>query len=83
MAGSDDDRVVGRAQRRIPEPIARSTKAGYLSLMTIKAMCTTCNRTVYVDAGDTPVCPVCSSPLLETVESVESLDEEKLSEQGS
>ena len=39
--------------------------------MAISAFCTTCQRTVYVEAGDTPVCPVCSSPLLETVESVE------------
>lgn len=38
--------------------------------MTIQAMCTTCKRTVYVDADDTPVCPVCSSPLLETVDSL-------------
>lgn len=50
--------------------------------MTIKAMCTTCQRTVYVDADDTPVCPVCSSPLLETVESLEARDEEKTSEKG-
>jgi Zn finger protein HypA/HybF involved in hydrogenase expression len=49
--------------------------------MTLKAFCTTCQRTVYVDGNDTPVCPVCSSPLLETIESreeqpVESLEEE-------
>ncbi|HWL65626.1 MAG TPA: hypothetical protein VNP73_06590 [Actinomycetota bacterium] len=37
--------------------------------MAISAFCTTCQRTVYVEEGDTPVCPVCSSPLLETVES--------------
>ncbi|MFN2593761.1 MAG: hypothetical protein ABR579_02590 [Actinomycetota bacterium] len=35
--------------------------------MALDAFCTTCQRTVYVDDGDTPVCPVCSSPLLETV----------------
>jgi RNA polymerase subunit RPABC4/transcription elongation factor Spt4 len=36
--------------------------------MAFSAFCTTCQRTVYVEKGDTPVCPVCSSPLLETVE---------------
>ena len=44
--------------------------------MTLKAFCTTCQRTVYVDGNDTPVCPVCSSPLLETIESREELEEE-------
>jgi RNA polymerase subunit RPABC4/transcription elongation factor Spt4 len=32
----------------------------------LKAFCTTCQRTVYIDDGDTPVCPVCSNPLIET-----------------
>ena len=36
--------------------------------MALTAFCTTCQRTVYVDENDTPVCPVCSSPLLETVD---------------
>lgn len=36
--------------------------------MTLKAFCTTCQRDVYVSEEETPVCPVCSSPLLETVE---------------
>ena len=27
-------------------------------------LCTTCRRTVYIEVDDTPVCPVCSSPLL-------------------
>ena len=39
--------------------------------MAMSAFCTTCQRTVYVEEGDTPVCPVCSSPLLETIENVE------------
>ena len=51
-------------------------------MMTIKAMCTTCQRTVYVNADDTPVCPVCSSPLLETLESLDALDEEQVPEPG-
>ena len=38
--------------------------------MALTAFCTTCQRTVYVDEAETPVCPVCSSPLLETVESM-------------
>ena len=36
--------------------------------MALNAFCTTCQRTVYIEEGHTPVCPVCSSPLLETVE---------------
>ncbi len=40
--------------------------------MTLKAFCTTCQRTVYVDEDHTPACPVCSSPLLETIESREN-----------
>jgi predicted amidophosphoribosyltransferase len=36
--------------------------------MAARAFCPTCQRNVYVNDGDTPVCPVCSSPLLETVD---------------
>ncbi len=42
--------------------------------MAISAFCTTCQRTVYVEDGETPVCPVCSSPLLETIDA--GVDEE-------
>ncbi len=42
------------------------TEAGYLSRMALTGFCTVCQRTVYVDAESTPICPVCSSPLLET-----------------
>lgn len=35
--------------------------------MALTSFCTTCQRTVYIEERDTPVCPVCSSPLLETV----------------
>ncbi|MDQ3878313.1 MAG: hypothetical protein M3290_08205 [Actinomycetota bacterium] len=35
--------------------------------MALDGFCSTCQRTVYFDDGDTPICPVCSSPLLETV----------------
>lgn len=35
--------------------------------MALTSFCTTCQRTVYIEEQDTPVCPVCSSPLLETV----------------
>ena len=48
--------------------------------MTIEAMCTTCQRTVYINADDTPVCPVCSSPLLETVDSLKPRDDEEVSD---
>lgn len=37
--------------------------------MAMTAFCTTCQRTVYVEEGKTPICPVCSTPLVETVES--------------
>jgi DNA-directed RNA polymerase subunit RPC12/RpoP len=36
--------------------------------MALTAYCSTCERTVYIEEGDTPVCPVCSSPLLETTD---------------
>jgi hypothetical protein len=36
--------------------------------MALKAFCTTCQRVVYVDDDKTPICPVCSSPLLQTTE---------------
>jgi RNA polymerase subunit RPABC4/transcription elongation factor Spt4 len=42
--------------------------------MALTAFCTTCQRTVYVEEGDTPVCPVCSSPVLETVENIPEED---------
>ena len=35
--------------------------------MALSAFCTTCNRTVYVEEEHTPVCPVCSTPLLAAV----------------
>jgi RNA polymerase subunit RPABC4/transcription elongation factor Spt4 len=43
--------------------------------MALTAFCTTCQRTVYVEEGKTPICPVCSTPLLETVESDDPTDE--------
>jgi Zn finger protein HypA/HybF involved in hydrogenase expression len=43
-------------------------KEGYRLVMALTAFCTVCQRTVYIEDGETPVCPVCSSPLLETVE---------------
>ena len=36
--------------------------------MALTAFCNTCQRTVYIEETDTPVCPVCSAPLLDTVE---------------
>jgi hypothetical protein len=36
--------------------------------MALTAFCPTCQRTVYVEENNSPVCPVCSSPLLETVD---------------
>jgi RNA polymerase subunit RPABC4/transcription elongation factor Spt4 len=40
--------------------------------MAIEAFCPTCRRTAYVEPDDTPICPVCSSPLVETVGAEES-----------
>jgi hypothetical protein len=37
--------------------------------MAMTTFCTTCKRTVYIEEQDTFVCPVCSSPLLETIAS--------------
>ncbi len=34
--------------------------------MALSAFCTTCQRTVYIEQDKTPICPVCSSPLLES-----------------
>ena len=48
--------------------------------MAMKAFCTTCQRNVYVEEGDTPVCPVCSSPLLETKD-VDTVDPELTNDQ--
>jgi hypothetical protein len=36
--------------------------------MALTAFCSTCRRTVYIEESDTPVCPVCSTPLMDTVE---------------
>jgi rRNA maturation endonuclease Nob1 len=44
--------------------------------MAMTAFCTTCQRTVYVEEGKTPICPVCSSPLLETVDSPDDSTDE-------
>jgi hypothetical protein len=44
--------------------------------MALTAFCATCERTVYIDEDETPVCPVCSSPLLEAIEGQEGADEE-------
>lgn len=43
--------------------------------MALTAFCTTCQRTVYIEDQETPVCPVCSSPLLETNDPEETEDE--------
>ena len=39
--------------------------------MALSAVCPTCSRTVYVAEGDTPICPVCSSPLLEQIDAAD------------
>ncbi|MGH2775921.1 MAG: hypothetical protein ACRDJT_10895 [Actinomycetota bacterium] len=35
--------------------------------MARSAFCTTCSRTVYVEIGNSLICPVCSSPILEAI----------------
>jgi hypothetical protein len=37
--------------------------------MAMSAFCPTCQRTVYLEDDDTVVCPVCSTPLIVTVDS--------------
>jgi DNA-directed RNA polymerase subunit RPC12/RpoP len=51
--------------------VAKGTKAGYRGPMAAEAFCTTCQRMVYIEEGETAVCPVCSSPLLESTQSPE------------
>ncbi len=43
--------------------------------MALTAFCTTCQRTVYIEEQMTPICPVCSSPLLETTDNDQAEDE--------
>jgi predicted amidophosphoribosyltransferase len=45
--------------------------------MALTSFCSVCRRTVYLNEADTTVCPVCSSPLLETVEPPEETSEEE------
>jgi hypothetical protein len=52
----------------LPAATGVKDKEGYRLVMALSAFCTVCQRTVYIEDGETPVCPVCSSPLLETVE---------------
>ena len=54
--------------------MAKVTKAGYRGAMAAQAFCTTCQRMVYIEEGETAVCPVCSSPLLESTQSTEEGD---------
>ena len=42
--------------------------------MALTTFCATCRRTVYIEEDDTSVCPVCSSPLLATVEDLPGAD---------
>lgn len=52
-------------------------EAGYLSPMALAGFCTVCQRTVYVDADSTPICPVCSSPLLEAAAPDDDSDDQE------
>ncbi|HVF53958.1 MAG TPA: hypothetical protein VNC78_10210 [Actinomycetota bacterium] len=36
--------------------------------MSLSAFCTQCRRTVYVDDEATAICPVCSNPLVTTID---------------
>jgi len=47
-----------------------------------EAFCTTCQRMVYIEAGETAVCPVCSSPLLET-QATNSNDDDRAEESAA
>ena len=39
--------------------------------MTLEAFCSNCGRTLYIEEGETPICPVCSSPLIQLVDTSE------------
>ncbi|HEX2057093.1 MAG TPA: hypothetical protein VHI71_01880 [Actinomycetota bacterium] len=43
--------------------------------MALAGFCTVCQRTVYVDADNTPICPVCSSPLLDAAPDADDGDD--------
>jgi hypothetical protein len=47
---------------------------GGLSVGTIALYCSTCERDVYVAEEDTPVCPVCSAPLIAAVKPSEETE---------
>ncbi|MDQ3986876.1 MAG: hypothetical protein M3280_10335 [Actinomycetota bacterium] len=49
--------------------------------MALTAFCTTCQRTVYIEEDQTPVCPVCSSALLDTEVVGERAEDEPVSGQ--
>jgi uncharacterized Zn finger protein (UPF0148 family) len=53
--------------------------------MALTAFCPTCERTVYIEEETTPVCPVCSTPLLDTTQENEPAgeEEESAAESGS
>ncbi len=48
--------------------------------MAVQAFCTTCQRMVYIEEGETAVCPVCSSPLIEATESASDNGEQSADE---
>lgn len=61
-------RLVTTSDKSPPGSCNNVAESGYLSTMAFSAFCPTCKRTVYLEDGDTVVCPVCSTPLIETVE---------------
>jgi DNA-directed RNA polymerase subunit RPC12/RpoP len=63
--------------------VAKVTKAGYRGAMAAQAFCTTCQRMVYIEEGETAVCPVCSSPLLESTQSSDEDDAQPAEETAS
>ena len=63
--------------------VAKVTKAGYRGPMAAKAFCTTCQRMVYIEEGETAVCPVCSAPLLESTRSAEDEEAQPAEETAS
>ncbi len=47
--------------------------------MALTAFCSTCRRKVYIEEGHTAVCPVCSTPLVETIEPSETEEQDQAS----
>jgi hypothetical protein len=67
LLGADQRQSQRLSWRRKP-PSRSAGRGGVQYVGTITSFCSTCQRDVYITEDDTPVCPVCSTPLIATVE---------------